>query len=420
MGNNVNLVNKNKKKSECYISTAEILRPKKKVKKELTSTTLGYLWSRKGSRKAKDLKRLKILFDTGCSGTIVNRSVVKKLAKKNCSTTKWSTKTGSLKTNRKCKIKIILPEFHPNREIEWSAYVDDNSSLQSRYDLIIGRDMLNELGIDFLFSTGQMCWDNATVYMRSPDSFDNIDSLEEEILLAQEELNFDADRIQEIIDSKYSPQDLDAVVADCKHLTEGQRKELRKLLEKYKSLFDGSLGTWKTEPIELELKDPHAKPYHARPYPVPKINERKLREEVERLVKFGVLRKINRSEWACPMFTINKPDGTLRSLADLRELNKRIVRKPFPLPKISDMLLGLEGFQWATSLDLNMGFYHLILTPNSSRLCTIVLPWGKYEYLRLPMGLCNSPDIFQEKINELIDGLEFARAYIDDLLVISK
>ena len=36
------------------------------------------------------------------------------------------------------------------------------------------------------------------------------------------------------------------------------------------------------------------------------------------------------------------------------------------------------------------------------------------------MGLCNSPDIFQEKINELIDGLEFARAYIDDLLVISK
>ena len=89
-------------------------------------------------------------------------------------------------------------------------------------------------------------------------------------------------------------------------------------------------------------------------------------------------------------------------------------------PLESFMLLGLEGFQWATSLDLNMGFYHLILTPNSSRLCTIVLPWGKYEYLRLPMGLCNSPDIFQEKINELIDGLEFARAYIDDLLVISK
>ena len=144
------------KSSECYSSTAELLQPRKKVKKELTSTTLGYLWSRKGSRKTKDLTRLKILFDTGCSGTIINRSAVKKLPKKSCGTTKWSTKSGSLKTNRKCKIKILLPEFHPNREIEWSAYVDNNSALQSRYDLIIGRDMLNELGIDFLFNIGKM------------------------------------------------------------------------------------------------------------------------------------------------------------------------------------------------------------------------------------------------------------------------
>src|SRR5512133_1590033 len=67
-----------------------------------------------------------------------------------------------------------------------------------------------------------------------------------------------------------------------------------------------------------------------------------------------------------------------------------------------------------------MGYYHIELTPNSSRLCTIVLSWGKYEYLRLPMGLCNSPNIFQEKVSELMSGLEFCRAYIDDLLVVSK
>ena len=120
------------------------------------------------------------------------------------------------------------------------------------------------------------------------------------------------------------------------------------------------------------------------------------------------------------MFTILKGDSSLRSLADLREFNKRIKRKPFPLPKITDILQKLEGFQYATSLDLNMGYYHIALTPNSSRLCTVVLPWGKYEYLRLPMGLCNSPDIFQEKMSDLMTGLEFARAYIDDLLVVSK
>ena len=130
--------------SECYVSVAKLLRPRKRIKEELSSTTLGYLWSRQGSRKTKDLKRLKILFDTGCSGTIINRKAVTKLKKKTCTTTKWTTKTGSLKTNRKCKIKFMLPEFHPNRELEWLAYMDDSSDFNSRYDLIIDRDMLNE------------------------------------------------------------------------------------------------------------------------------------------------------------------------------------------------------------------------------------------------------------------------------------
>ena len=53
-------------------------------------------------------------------------------------------------------------------------------------------------------------------------------------------------------------------------------------------------------------------------------------------------------------------------------------------------------------------------------LCTIVMPWGKYEYQRLPMGLCNSPDIFQEHMSELFWDIEYVRAYIDDLLTFTK
>ena len=36
------------------------------------------------------------------------------------------------------------------------------------------------------------------------------------------------------------------------------------------------------------------------------------------------------------------------------------------------------------------------------------------------MGVCNSLDIFQEKMNEMFIEIEFSRAYIDDLLVITK
>ena len=103
----------------------------------------------------------------------------------------------------------------------------------------------------------------------------------------------------------------------------------RKLLDKFAHLFDGTLDNWRTDPVELELKNKGEKPYHAKPYPVPYSQEQQLKDEVQRLVEFGVLRKVNRSEWACPMFTIPKPDKSLRSLADLRELNKMIKRKPF-------------------------------------------------------------------------------------------
>jgi hypothetical protein len=76
--------------------------------------------------------------------------------------------------------------------------------------------------------------------------------------------------------------------------------------------------------------------------------------------------------------------------------------------------LKLESFQYATSLDLNMGHYYSELNLHAKQLCTIVLPWGKYEYQRLPMSLCTSPDIFQERMSCLMDDLE----YVEHILMI--
>ncbi len=67
----------------------------------------------------------------------------------------------------------------------------------------------------------------------------------------------------------------------------------------------------------------------------------------------------------------------------------------------------------------NMGYYHMELSPSSKRLCTILMPFGKYEYQHLPMGLCNSPYILQEHMYEIFSDLEYIHVYIDDLLVTS-
>jgi hypothetical protein len=70
----------------------------------------------------------------------------------------------------------------------------------------------------------------------------------------------------------------------------------------------------------------------------------------------------------------------LRTISDFRELDKRIVRKPYPIPKISTTLQELEGFTYATALDLNMGYYTIRFDPTAAKMCTIIFPWGKYSY----------------------------------------
>ena len=99
------------------------------------------------------------------------------------------------------------------------------------------------------------------------------------------------------------------------------------------------------------------------------------------------------------VFPTQRKTNRVRFLNDFWNLNKQLKRKPYPMPKIHEMLLNLEGSKYDTSLDLNMGYYYIILSKQASNLCAIILLWGKYKYKRLPMGVSNSPDIFQDKMN---------------------
>ncbi len=121
-----------------------------------------------------------------------------------------------------------------------------------------------------------------------------------------------------------------------------------------------------------------------------------------------------------PFVYNTKKNRTVCFLNNFWEINKRLIRKPFPIPKISTVLQELEGFTFAKPLDLNMVCYTIRLDLDAFRNCPIIFPWGKYSYKRLPMGIAGSPDIFQSKLSELMESLEYVQAYLDDLLCISR
>ncbi len=145
------------------------------------------------------------------------------------------------------------------------------------------------------------------------------------------------------------------------------------MLLKFELLFNGTLGDRNLPPVSIELKE-GMKPYHGRPYPVPHKHKVTLIKEIKQLCIFGVLVWQPSLQWVSPTFFIPKKDSTVCTISYFSELNKCIVRKSYPIPKISTMLQEQEGFTYAIARDLIKGFYTIRLDPAASKMCTIIFP----------------------------------------------
>ncbi len=294
--------------------------------------------------------------------------------------------------------------------------------MASTYDMIIGRDLLGELGIILNFNDKTVTWDTDTIPMKERGTLISQNALTEVYLSANEPQSLvnELSRSTKILDAEYKPAILEDEIQMCEKLNTEEQHQLLKLLPKYEHLFDGTLGEFNMAPISLQLQDQESKPVHARPYTVPRAVEQQLRKEIAKLVDIGVLEEDYSSEWASPTFAIAKKNGTIRVVSDFRKLNSLLKRHPFPIPKIGDMIRSMEGFTYATALDLNMGYYHIKLDDDAQKLCTIIFPWGKYKYKRLPMGIKVAPDVFQNVMSKLTQGMTYVKTYLDDLLILTN
>jgi hypothetical protein len=329
-------------------------------------------------------------------------------------------------TKRKAEIELNFFEYsNSKRYLAAPDIVEYDKINKPQYDLILGVKTTKKYGIILDFKDKMMTVNEVKLpmqninYLQGSSTFRAL-RLNHSLAMEPQSTQDATKRVMQILDARYQKADLQSIVRDnCKHLSTDQQKKLLQLLTKYASLFDSTSGDWKTKPVSFQLKE-GVLLYHGRAFPVPKVHKEIIIKGVERQCQLGVLERQPASEWALPSFIIPKKDKTVHFLSDFWEVNKRLVRKPFPIPKISTVLQEIKGLSNATTLDLNIGYYTIRLDPDASKNCTIIFPWGKYSHKRLPMGIAGSLDIFQGKMTELMKSLEFVRAYLDGLLCISK
>ena len=203
---------------------------------------------------------------------------------------------------------------------------------------------------------------------------------------------------------------------------ETHKNELRRILREYRDIL-----ARQGEPVGLcNLYQPSItldtdRPVYIPQYPVPYGMRESMKESVNEFLEAGII-QYSKSPYNAPTLMVKKKDGGGRMVVDYRHLNKHVKTDCYPLPRIAQILENLGGCKFFTTLDLLNGFYNLEIKPEDREKTAFSTYEGHYEFVRLPMGLKNSPSIFQRMMNIVLTGClgKYAYIYIDDIVIYSK
>lgn len=151
---------------------------------------------------------------------------------------------------------------------------------------------------------------------------------------------------------------------------------------------------------------------------IPLAIEDAVKVELDRLVEKGVLVPVTEpTEWVSQMAVVHKPNGKLRICIDPQPLNAALKREHYKLPVLDDVLPKLREAKVFSKLDVREAYWHVRLDEESSKLTTMITPFGRYQWKRLPFGLKVSSEIFQRKLDEALGDLEGVFNVVDDIVI---
>lgn len=210
------------------------------------------------------------------------------------------------------------------------------------------------------------------------------------------------------------------------HLNDEERANLITLCSRYADVFyiEGEPLTF-TNQIKHRIRTTDDVPVYTKSYRYPFVHRQEVRDQITKMLDQGIIRPSD-SAWSSPIWVVpKKADASgkqkWRLVVDFRKVNEKTVDDKYPIPNITDVLDKLGKCQYFTTLDLASGFYQVEMDTSDIPKTAFNVEHGHFEYLRMPMGLKNSPSTFQRVMDNVLRGLqnEICLVYLDDIIVFS-
>ena len=201
------------------------------------------------------------------------------------------------------------------------------------------------------------------------------------------------------------------------------------ILSQYSSCFEG-IGHFPGDPYKFHLK-PDYKPARHAPRKVPVHLETAFKEEIDSLVKQGILEEVKEhTDWVNSNVIVEKDTGNhhspnhtvkkkLRICLDPRDLNEALEREPCHTRSVDEITAKLQGMTVFTIVDFKKDYWMVVLHPDSRKLTCMAPPFGRFQWTCLPMGTVVAQDIFQSKLDAIFIGMEGVTG-IADMIIAGK
>ena len=220
------------------------------------------------------------------------------------------------------------------------------------------------------------------------------------------------------------------------NISDSTKQKFEELADRFKTIFSkDNCDIGRSDLITMDIDTGDSPPVAQRPYPLALKHYDWVKQEIENLERAGVIVE-SMSKWASPVVVVPKksaPDEPPRRrlCVDFRKINQlapKIINgrggtkgtiSLEPLPRIDEIFPLIRGAKIFSTLDLRSGYYHIELTDDAKEKTAFVTPFGKYQFTRVPFGLAQAPAYFQKLIKQVVKGLSFAIAYLDDIIIFS-